>query len=139
MKRNKFIKNLSTGFILISGASFLYVSLLALYSPQSVMDLVQVQLSNNDAISSIRGVYGGVGLSIFLSLMFLLKQKIEWALVLLGLLWGFYALSRLITILNDGALGDFGRQWLIIESSFCLIAIILYRFQTKRAESAFKI
>ena len=48
------------------------LSLMALFDPQSVMDLVGVELGNTDALSSIRGVYGGVGVAICLSLLYLM-------------------------------------------------------------------
>jgi hypothetical protein len=37
-----------------------------------------------------------------------------------------YAVSRAITILVDGPLGDFGTQWIITESILFIIAIILF-------------
>lgn len=37
---------------------------MAFGDPQAVMDLVLVKLDNTDAYSSIRGVYGGVGIAI---------------------------------------------------------------------------
>ena len=58
MKQKKSVLIASRVFILLSALSLLSVSLMAFANPQSVMDLVQVQLSNNDAFSSIRGVYG---------------------------------------------------------------------------------
>ena len=45
------------------------------------------------------------------------------------LLWGFYALSRIITIFKDGDLGAFGTQWLIIESILFVIAVSLFRLR----------
>jgi nitrate reductase gamma subunit len=56
----------------VSLLSLLSVSMMALFDPQSVMDLVDVQLGNTDALSSIRGVYGGVGITICLSILYLL-------------------------------------------------------------------
>lgn len=128
MSKKKMIGIFSTGFIVLSAFSLLSVSLMAFNDPQAVMNLVQVQLNNNDAYSSIRGVYGGVGLALFISLIyFAIKDKIK-GLSFLGLLWGLYAISRLMTIFKEGALGDFGKQWLIIETSFCIIAIVLLLF-----------
>lgn len=113
---------LFVGFSIFSLAS---VSLLSMYSPQATMDLVHVQLTNTDALSSIRGVYGGVGLVIVISLIYLLINKVELAVRFLALFWGFYALSRLVTILVDGALGDFGNQWIIIEFTLFLVGGLL--------------
>lgn len=122
---------MAKGFILLSGICFLSVSLMAFYSPQSVMDLVAVKLTSNDAISSIRGVYGGVGLTLFITLMYKLYHNFQEGLGLLILLWGSYAASRLITILHEGPLGDFGRQWLGMESLFLVIATLLYVYHKK--------
>ena len=108
-------------FILFSGFALLSVSLMAFLSPQSVMDLVDVTLSNTDAFSSIRGIYGGVGLTIFISLVYLAVKDPIKGLGFLVMLWGFYALSRVLTILIEGELGAFGSQWLLIETVLFVI------------------
>ena len=119
------IRLLAQGFILLSAAAFLWVSVLAFIDPQSVMNLVQVRLPNNDAYSSIRGAYGGVGLTLCISLVYLLLRNWQMGLAFLCLLWGLYALSRLLTIFIEGTLGAFGRQWLSIEAIGFLIALSL--------------
>jgi len=125
MKREKLVRVASIAFISFSAFSLLMVSLMAFVNPQSVMDLVAVKLSNNDAFSSIRGIYGGVGLTIVISLIYMMRKHIKEALLFLTLLWGLYAVSRLITILAEGPLGDFGTQWIVTESVCCGIAILL--------------
>lgn len=125
MNAQKVIKISSQIYIGFSILSLAYVSLLSLYSPQATMDLVSTPLPNTDAISSIRGIYGGVGIVITVSLIYLLLKDIRKALLFLLLFWFAYAISRLITIKVDGALGDFGTQWLIIESFLGSIALIL--------------
>ena len=124
--KTKSISIITKGFILLSGFSLLSVSVMAFYSPQSVMDLVSVKLTTTDAYSSIRGVYGGVGLTLFITLLYALKKNHLEGLALLSILWGLYALSRIITIAHEGALGAFGKQWLIIECIFGLTAFVLY-------------
>lgn len=131
MNTDKIISISSRGFILFSAFSFSSVSLMAFLDPQSVMDLVQVKLSNTDAYSSIRGVYGGVGAAIVVSLIYLTIKDPKKGLEFLALLWGFYALSRTITIFSEGALGAFGTQWLIIETFLFAVACILLVFQRK--------
>lgn len=126
MKTENILKRLSQAFILISTLSLLSVVAMAFSDPQSVMDLVQVNLPNTDAFSSIRGVYGGVGLTISISLLYLMVKDSQKAMGFLTMLWGFYALSRIITIFVEGALGDFGKQWLVIESMFFLVALTLF-------------
>lgn len=125
MKKEKLVRVASIAFISFSAFCLLMVSLMAFVNPQSVMDLVAVKLSNNDAFSSIRGVYGGVGMTIVISLMYMMRKHITEALLFLTVLWGLYAVSRLITILVEGPLGDFGTQWIVTESVFCGIAIML--------------
>lgn len=109
----------------LSALSMLYVSAMAFVSPQAVMDLVHVQLGNTDAYSSIRGVYGGVGLTLAVTIVYMLARDVRKGLVFLCMLWGFYALSRIITIYTEGALGAFGSQWLKTESMFFLMALVL--------------
>ncbi len=132
MKTNKFVHLASAGLILLSAASLLSVSFMAFANPQSVMDLVQVQLNNNDAFSSIRGVYGGVGLALGISLLYLMVKDTGKGLAFLCLLWGFYAASRIITIFVEGSLGDFGTQWLITESVLFGLAAGLLLARRKR-------
>lgn len=126
MTNSKRITIAAQFFIACSAISLLSISLMAFFNPQSVMNLVQVQLPNNDALSSIRGVYGGVGLTIFISLFYLMLKNVNQGLVFLIMLWGFYAISRAITIAADGPLGDFGKQWLMIESVFFGMACMLF-------------
>ena len=131
MNTQKTIKITSKGFILLSAASLFSVSMMAFSNPQSVMDLVQVQLTNNDAFSSIRGVYGGVGITLVISLVYLMLKDVPKGLAFLCLLWGSYALSRTITIFSEGSLGAFGTQWLAIESLFFIIAAALLFFNKR--------
>jgi hypothetical protein len=131
MKTTKTIQLASQGVILLSACSFLSVSLMAFANPQSVMDLVQVQLTNTDAFSSIRGVYGGVGLALSISLLYLMLKDVPKGLALLSLLWGFYALSRIITLFTEGPLGAFGTQWLTIEASLFLATVTLLLLNRK--------
>jgi hypothetical protein len=126
MKTKTWITILTKGFILLSSLSLLSVSVMAFIDPQSVMNLVNTKLTNTDAYSSIRGVYGGVGLTIVLCLLYLLRNNTTYALGFLTLLWGLYAVSRTITIFTDGALGAFGTQWLVTESVLCIIAFVLF-------------
>lgn len=125
MNKQKMILLVSRSFMGLSALSMLSVSLMAFSDPQSVMDLVHVELNNNDAFSSIRGVYGGVGLTLFISIVYLLVKQVRTGLIFLCMLWGFYALSRLMTIVAEGDLGAFGTQWLVTESCFFAIALVL--------------
>lgn len=136
MKANKLLQWSSTGYVLFSAFSVLSVSVMALFSPQAVMDLVATNLPNNDAISSIRGVYGGVGLTFVLCMLYTLRRNRSESLALLAIFWGLYAVSRILTILADGSLGAFGNQWLVIEIVFCLSALVLRWFNQKHSGSS---
>lgn len=125
MKTQKLLRIASLTFVGLSSLSILLVSAMALVNPQSVMDLVSVRLTNTDAVSSIRGIYGGAGLTIVIALIYLSLKDVREALGFLVLLWGFYALSRAITWMAEGPLGAFGTQWVLIESVFCGVAMIL--------------
>ena len=131
MKTEYLYTRLAKGFIFISAFSLIFVAALALYSPQGVMDLVKVKLENTDAISSIRGIYGGVGVTLFSTLLYLGMYEVDKGILFLSLFWGSYSLSRIITVINDGSLGEFGTQWLWIESIFCVIGISLLIFGKK--------
>ncbi len=113
-------------FVALSSLSLAYVSLLAWADPKAVMALVQVELNNNDALSSIRGVYGGVGISLVTLVVIMAIKNLKNSLLFLGGFWLMYALSRLITLSKDGPLGDFGNNWLKIELFFGITAFAIY-------------
>ena len=131
MNALKITKISSQTFIVFSIISLGYVALLSLFQPQATMDLVATTLPNTDAISSIRGIYGGVGLVITLQLIYLLIKDLQKGLLFLSLFWGAYAISRFMTILMDGPLGSFGTQWIIIETTFCLLGMGLWFLSNK--------
>lgn len=116
---------MAIGVVAVSALSILMVSAMAFANPQAVMDLVGVRLPNNDALSSIRGIYGGAGLTIVIMLIYLAVRNLREALGLLALLSGSYALSRGITHLAEGPLGDFGMLWIQVESLLCGLSLIL--------------
>jgi len=125
MNAQKLTKISSQAFLCLSILSVGYVALLSLFQPKTTMELVGVVLPNTDAISSIRGIYGGAGLVIAIALVHLLRKNLKMGLAYLGLFWGAYATSRFMTILLDGPLGSFGTQWIIIETLFCVLAVAL--------------
>ncbi len=120
MKQRKFLQTLPTILLGISSLAILSVSLMAFADPRAVMALVQVELNNNDALSSVRGVFGGVGITLFVLLLWIWRKDRRAAIGSLALLWGLYAFSRALTVLVDGPLGDFGTQWITIEALLCL-------------------
>lgn len=137
MKKLKRTKLTAKVFSYFSILSITYVSILSMVSPQSTMDLVHVTLENTDAISSIRGVYGGVGLTIAATVVVLTRNALDKALLFLGVFWGMYALSRTLTIIVDGSLGDFGTNWLMMETLFSFTAFFVWyriRFLTQSVE-----
>ena len=138
MKSHSIIRVLSKGFVLLSALSVLSVSIMVFQNPQAVMDLVSVKLNNTDAYSSIRGVYGGVGVTIFISLLYTMFKNIMESLGLLIVLWGLYAISRIITIFAEGNLGSFGNQWLMIELLFFSAAVVLLLLNKKEMKKEAK-
>jgi len=130
----KFIPIICKAYLGFSLASILSVSIYGLLDPQGVMDLVQVTLPNTNAISSIRGVYGGVGFTVCMCILYLFLHNLEKGVVLLTVFWGSYAISRLITLLSDGPLGTFGQQWLMIESILCLLGLGIWFASRLRKE-----
>lgn len=123
--KTKLIRGAAITYLAISALSILWVSFMAFANPQQVMDLVGVTLPNTDAYSSIRGVYGGVGLSLVAVLVYLSRYNLATALFFLSFFWGMYAVSRLITIVSEGELGSFGNQWLVTELVFATMALLL--------------
>lgn len=125
MRTNRLLSICSWLLIGTSVMGILSVSFMAFGDPQAVMDLVQVKLDNTDAYSSIRGVYGGVGIALMGVLLYLAFTDRKAALGFIALFWGMYAISRLMTISMEGPLGVFGSQWLVIESTLSLAALVV--------------
>lgn len=123
MRTNRLLSIGTWSLIGISVLGILSVSIMAFGDPQAVMDLVRVKLDNTDAYSSIRGVYGGVGIALLGVLLYLAFTDRKAALGFIALFWGMYAVSRVMTITMEGPLGAFGSQWLAIESTLCLVAL----------------
>ncbi|WP_028295724.1 DUF4345 domain-containing protein [Olivibacter sitiensis] len=123
---NKLLRILSYAYVGFSLLCLLAVSLMAWLSPQQVMELVRTRLDNTDALSSIRGVYGAVGLFLVLLLAYLAKSDLRKAVLFLVLFWGLYALARAYTWGVDGALGPFGQQWITVESALATVGLLLY-------------
>src|SRR5690606_24998081 len=123
MKRS--IKITALVYITLSLLSLCYVSVLAWINPREVMSLVDVSLPNPDSIISIRGVYGGVGLTLMIIFIYFIWMRLHTAVLFLTLFWGFYTLSRVITVWVDGPLGEFGNNWMRVESTFCITGLVL--------------
>ena len=73
----KTIKFLGYLIVCLSLLSLMYVSCLAWIDPSAVMQLVGVELNNNDALSSIRGVYGGVGFTLIAVIIFFTLKNLR--------------------------------------------------------------
>lgn len=135
MKSNRPLEIGTWALIGISAIGVFSVSAMAFMDPQGVMDLVQVKLENNDAFSSIRGVYGGVGFSLLAMLGYLAWKDRTAAVGFTGIFWGMYAISRLMTIVMEGELGAFGTQWLMIESTLAIAALVIFALRVTSVKS----
>ncbi len=132
MDKNKIIQILSFGILALSVLSITMVAFMAFGNPKSVMALVHVQIDNTDAYSSVRGVYGGVGLTIAIAMVYGMLKNLKLTMGFTALLWGMYAISRILTAMIDGPLGAFGTQWVYTESFLCIVCLILW-INTKKA------
>lgn len=135
MKNNRIIDIATWAIVLISALGTLSVSLMALIDPQGVMAMVHTPLDNADAYSSVRGVFGGVGLTLAAIMVWVFRRDRTAGLGFIALFWGNYALCRALTIAMDGPLGAFGGQWIVIETMLALAALALYVVR-KRAVKA---
>lgn len=88
MKKQKLLRVSSVILVLFSAFASFMVSVMAMVDPQGVMDLVQVKLSNNDAYSSIRGVYGGVGITLVCLLIYLAVRHVKLGVAFIALFVG---------------------------------------------------
>lgn len=126
MKNNRIIDIATWTIVLISALGTLSVSLMALIDPHGVMAMVHTPLDNTDAYSSVRGVFGGVGLTLAAIMVWVFRRDRTAGLGFIALFWGNYAICRALTIAMDGPLGAFGSQWIVIETTLALAALALY-------------
>ncbi len=126
MKTNKLREAATWIIVAISALGTLSVSIMALFDPVGVMALVHTPLDNTDAFSSIRGVFGGAGIALAAAIVWIFRRDRTAGVGFLALFWGNYALCRALTIVVDGPLGDFGNQWIGIESTLAVFAAVVY-------------
>lgn len=131
MQKKIILKRSAQLYIWVSIICLSYVALCSLWNPQQTMDLVSVRLDSTDAKSSIRGIYGGAGLTICLLLFYFVFKNVRKGLLFLAIFWAAYATSRVLTIFVDGPLGEFGSTWLLIESLMCFMAVLLFLLMNK--------
>lgn len=136
MKTNKLLEAATWIIVAISALGTLSVSIMALFDPVGVMALVHTPLDNTDAFSSIRGVFGGAGIALATAIVWIFRRDRTAGVGFLALFWGNYALCRAITIVMDGPLGDFGNQWIGIESTLAVFAGVVYVLRRQAASPA---
>lgn len=126
MKSNKFLNMATWAVVAISAMGTLSVSIMALFDPRAVMAMVNTPLDNTDALSSVRGVFGGVGITLAAIMVWVFRRDRTTAMGFIALFWGNYALCRALTIAMDGPLGAFGSQWIMIEATLAGCAALVY-------------
>jgi hypothetical protein len=88
MKTSKFLEFATWTIVAISALGTLSVSLTALLDPAGVMALVHTPLDNTDAFSSIRGVFGGVGITLAAAMVWIFRRDRTAAMGFLAMFWG---------------------------------------------------
>ncbi|HWJ29652.1 MAG TPA: DUF4345 family protein [Flavisolibacter sp.] len=131
MKQIRII-NISTILLVsFSATAILMASIMIFFHHQRVMNVLKVNLPGAYTRSFMLALYGIVGLAAGLSMIYIFIKNQRKGLSFLTLLWGFYAASRLMTILFNGSLNDFGR-WLFIDSMLFMVSVVLLLMQPER-------
>lgn len=131
MKNHRSLELATWGLVIVSALGVLSVSLSALFDPKGVMALVHTPLDNTDAYSSVRGVFGGVGITLAAIMVWVFRRDRTATVGFIALFWGNYALCRALTIAVDGPLGDFGNRWIGIESALAVCALVVYALRRR--------
>ncbi len=113
-------------FLTLVGLAFLSIAIQALFTPQLVMDNVDIQLTNISAKSSTMGFYGGVNLLLGLYIIYAGFKNQSMGLILAALYGGGFVIGRLLSLIMDGMPNSFVLTWLGVESTLTLIALLLY-------------
>jgi hypothetical protein len=87
-----------------AGLMMLVVGALHLFNPQMMMDTPQIQLSTVNHLHVVRAAYGGayLGIAVFFLMGALGRIPTRAALLSVLVLFGGFALGRLVSLLVDG-------------------------------------
>ncbi|ASZ13691.1 DUF4345 domain-containing protein [Chitinophaga pendula] len=119
------IQTITKVFLSLTGIAFLNIAVQAILNPQSIMDLVSVQLDNISARNSIRAYYGGVNLAFAIFLLYGAFKMQREALTLVFLYCSGFVAGRLYSILTEGKPSAFILNWLVIESVLAILSFLL--------------
>ncbi len=112
-------------FLILLGLATLNIAIQAIFDPQTVMSMVDVQLGNITARNSIRAFYGSVNACFALFWIYAAFRAQREGLLLAVLYTGGFAIGRLLSIAMDGMPGAFAMQWLVVETVFAGVAVFL--------------
>jgi hypothetical protein len=123
----------ATILLVLAGLGFISVAAQALYNPQSVMAMVQTELTNTSARNAIRANYGGMNMALGLYMVYAAFKKQPVGLLLLALYTGGFFVGRIAGFMIDGSANTFVHAWAVIEGIFCLGSVWLLRRQNSDA------
>jgi hypothetical protein len=120
-------------YLILLGLATLNIAVQGLLDPQAIMDNVQVTLGNATARNSVRALYGGVNLALALFWLYAAFYRQREGLRFALLYTGGFAIGRLVSIAVEGVPGAFAMQWLVTESVFAVLAIVLLVLPQRQA------
>ncbi len=114
-------------FLLFNALGALAVGVQGLFATQTLMAPVGILLDNPSAIISISSSYGGVNLVFALFYIYSAFKSQKVGLYLYALYTGGIVLGRLVGFMQEGPGNTFVMTWFVIEVSFLLLSLFLYR------------
>lgn len=130
----KFIKILTTAFILLVSCIFLGVAMAAFMAPEQLMQYLGVEPVSTSAFNSIRSYYGGLNLA-FAGFLFYAGFKMrKTALGFISLYTIGFLIGRVYSFIADGITSAFVIRWTFVEAILFVVSFLLIRALIKASK-----
>ncbi|HEY9117420.1 MAG TPA: DUF4345 domain-containing protein [Roseivirga sp.] len=123
----KFLKILTTAFILLVSSIFLAVALGAFMAPERVMEYLSLQPLSDSAFNSIRSYYGGLNLAFAGFLFYAGFRMRKTALGFISLYTIGFLIGRVYSFIAEGVASAFVIRWTFVEFILFVVSFILIR------------
>lgn len=124
-------KQITRVFLGLMALAFCKVGIEAMVNPQAVLAQVGITLDNPSALSSMRAVYGGMHFIFGLFCIWGIFKNPSASLQMVTLYTLGFIIGRVSGFFTDGAPNAFVLTWLITETVSFIIAIVLWRLQSR--------
>lgn len=106
-----FLPNIASGIVMLIG-------LICFFKPQIIMDSCGINMTNNMALSEVRGVFGGLNIGSAMA-AFIYADPMVYTTI--GMAWSLVALARFYSMAVDGSTMKESIAPIILDGSIALM------------------